>query len=726
MNVDANPLVLVLQNATKRIKLEIYDDEDNPVDASELTLQVQTLGGQTVLMDSFTTPPPGGTRIVRTDVGKYYIRWGDRAAAVNVPTQTETRTLQRYLFSWEVVGPNGTDEEQRVQTIDVISAFMLDRIRAFREQIDKSRKAVSVEPTDFCPLGYTDGMLLEYLRGGMTIINSYQPYPTWCSVESFPDRFLQNLFDAALIVGVNAQTLYAVDSDIEQWCFVSDTPVTLADGSRRPIQCINVGDRVLDRLGNTQTVEAAWCEGQPDELVEIELWGKRKFTCTPQHAWPAWSWVRTCRCHCGEPVKPGKLFKLGHHTRVAPLEMIHVRGGKGNTPTRQCVPADYEPRQRLRADELRVGDFLLVPRRFAPIETDVTSDEARLLGYYAAEGCPIYSRAKDAEDQWANLSFSFAEDEVDTWIADIEAIAQRGGFVVERGLSSYAASVDLRTVSNFDRCPKIKRLVDLARRHVGNGALTKSLSPEVMRWPLELKREFVRGALRGDGYQSWCVTNKSGRPERAFGVGYSTSSPTLCAQLQLILAQLGFPTRLVINKERESQRASRRRRDNTRIRGKKNYVLRIPPPYAFDLADLVWGEDSLSDLFTHGREGWAMPRPECMIDEEFIYIPIKRITRVANKSPVFNLTISGDHSYMVQDVATYNSDQGNAFVINHQPKLAAFSAALAQRLDKLIPSMKLHFVSSGSVKIEAGPSFRINALVQMSPNGALFRNAFLR
>lgn len=70
------------------------------------------------------------------------------------------------------------------------------------------------------------------------------------------------------------------------------------------------------------------------------------------------------------------------------------------------------------------------------------------------------------------------------------------------------------------------------------------------------------------------------------------------------------------------------------------------------------------------------------------------------------------------------SDQGNTFVIQHQPQLVQYLNWLAQRLDKMIPMMKLNFVTSGSLHIEAGPNFRLTQLLQAAPHGSLFRNTF--
>lgn len=77
------------------------------------------------------------------------------------------------------------------------------------------------------------------------------------------------------------------------------------------------------------------------------------------------------------------------------------------------------------------------------------------------------------------------------------------------------------------------------------------------------------------------------------------------------------------------------------------------------------------------------------------------------------------------DIPSWN-DQGNAFVIQHQPQLAAFLNTLIARLDKLIPMFKLNFVSSGSLHVQAGPNYRLAQLFNAAPSGSLFRNIYFR
>lgn len=76
------------------------------------------------------------------------------------------------------------------------------------------------------------------------------------------------------------------------------------------------------------------------------------------------------------------------------------------------------------------------------------------------------------------------------------------------------------------------------------------------------------------------------------------------------------------------------------------------------------------------------------------------------------------------DIPNYN-DQGTAFVISHQPQLAQFLNALTQRLDRMIPMMKLQLITPGSLHVQMGPNYRLTQLVQAAPNGSLFRGTFL-
>lgn len=77
------------------------------------------------------------------------------------------------------------------------------------------------------------------------------------------------------------------------------------------------------------------------------------------------------------------------------------------------------------------------------------------------------------------------------------------------------------------------------------------------------------------------------------------------------------------------------------------------------------------------------------------------------------------------DIPQYSA-QGTSFVIDHQPRLAAYLSQLAQWLDKIIPISKQKLMRSGTLHVQMGPNYRLTTLLGMSPSGALFRNMFFR
>lgn len=217
--VNSRPSEIILQNTDQRVDILVVDTNGLAVNATALSLYVTDLGG-TVLLDTEFLPtlsspqriyqPPG-------TVGQYYVLWGDPSAAANMPDQTETAITQDLLFRWTVQVGAGNETIYQIQNVRIVSAYVMSMLGSFRLLIDKTAKEVSDNPQDPCYLGYTDWMLIDFLLGGLTYINAYQPYPVWCSLEEFPRIHLQVLFESALRVGLLSQELFAVDTDVESW-----------------------------------------------------------------------------------------------------------------------------------------------------------------------------------------------------------------------------------------------------------------------------------------------------------------------------------------------------------------------------------------------------------------------------------------------------------------------------------------------------------------------------
>lgn len=221
--INANPVELVKLNTRERIDIALFDDDDNPIDASELRLTVTDLGDSVLYEDDFFDPPTNGGRIVKPTgtTGRYYIEWGDPNASQNTPNQTETNAPGDLIFCWQVVGAAGTEEENVVQVAKVVTSRTMRLLPYFRLLLDKVVKEVDDDPDSPCFLGYTDAMLIMFLEGGLETINAYQPYPCFQTLDHFcaltRDKYKQILLEAGLLAGVISQQLFAVDTDIPNY-----------------------------------------------------------------------------------------------------------------------------------------------------------------------------------------------------------------------------------------------------------------------------------------------------------------------------------------------------------------------------------------------------------------------------------------------------------------------------------------------------------------------------
>lgn len=220
--VNAKPSSLALINSVECIDLAVSDANGTLVDATGLKLQIRDLGDNIIYADDFFNPPtpPGVTRIMHTSVGRYHFPLGDQTLfplTPGGPPNMETARQGRLLFIWTVTGPADSCPTTIVQVVEVITARTMMLANDLRGLIDKSAKIVSDNPEDPCYLGYTDGMLVQYLRGGLETWNMYEPYPTWCTLDEFPLQYEEGLLEASLLRGVLAQEIFAIDTDIPNY-----------------------------------------------------------------------------------------------------------------------------------------------------------------------------------------------------------------------------------------------------------------------------------------------------------------------------------------------------------------------------------------------------------------------------------------------------------------------------------------------------------------------------
>lgn len=266
-------------------------------------------------------------------------------------------------------------------------------------------------------------------------------------------------------------------------CFLPGTPVTLADGTRIPIEDVRAGDRVLTHTGRTAEVLETSVHEHEDDVYRIDVQGLQ-----------------------------APIVATGNH----PFWVVDPETSDG----RWCD-----------ADKLTPGAFLRCPameQSRIQEHADVQNDFARLVGYFISEGNYIKAYDGPHKGKRVGLEFSFSIEE-QRYVDEVVSLLRKYG----NDPSVYTRPTRNITVIKDYRC------IDLVERMfalVGQHAIDKTLSSEIFEWPREAQLHFIGTWLNGDGYSihdakhSWS--------------GITTASVNLRDQLSQLLANLGIPHRL--------------------------------------------------------------------------------------------------------------------------------------------------------------------------------------
>ena len=270
--------------------------------------------------------------------------------------------------------------------------------------------------------------------------------------------------------------------DVSMGCFTAGTLVTLKDGTRKPIEQIQVGDLVLTHRGRPRLVTKTHRRLYRGDLYAIKAEAHRTIRCTHQHPFYA--------------VPEAQVKRKDDHANLR----WSVAGG--------ILP------EWAHAECLDLDHYLLAPVPCEELQSPSYGPAfARLLGYYLAEGhllrnkkgelCGIEltTHRNDAvHDEIENLCREFGTKNPPAWHARENS---------ENSLGIYI----------FD-----ENLAVLCRLHAGEYSEQKALSPDIMDWRKDWQLELLGAYANGDG----CGSEDG-------SLGFSTSSEQLAWQVQLLL-----------------------------------------------------------------------------------------------------------------------------------------------------------------------------------------------
>lgn len=391
--------------------------------------------------------------------------------------------------------------------------------------------------------------------------------------------------------------------DVSMGCLPKGSPVFCADGRRVPIEMIKEGDTVLTHKGRDRRVTSVMVRPHKGVIYHVKAYGHRNaLVLTGEH--PLWV-IRQDETKCRPSSKD---VNRGRKQCVCIPEAASVKVG--------CIGCTTEPRYQfdwVRTDEVQEGDYLAIPVPNYETSVRFTADQARLLGYYLAEGFVLRTKAGSP------MGVQFCTNLWET--GTHEELYQLGDRLGLNVTEYNAEDRSGKYISIWDRS-----LAELCTAHCGEGALTKRLSRDLLGADSETLLLLLGAYANGDG---GCYKGS---------LYFSTASEELSEQLRLATARCGMiasvseivhkPSKLVPKETIEFQ-----------------VWVGTDTAWKLTTSRYVFGESArlCSKRFFYTYEGVT-----------YLVTPIESVEEVLYDDDVYNFGVEEDESYLVEGLAVHN------------------------------------------------------------------------
>lgn len=412
-------------------------------------------------------------------------------------------------------------------------------------------------------------------------------------------------------------------------CFDKGTKIKLADSSVKNIEDMRVGDYAITHTGQKQRVTECLKRNTIKEIFEIRPEGYTKpMRLTANH--PVFAVKRNDVMCPAAPTQP--CWPDVECTRAR--EYTRKDGTVGiSKELKECPEISWDF-QWIFAKDLEAGDYVFTPVDMEVNEefsSSITPEWARLMGYYASEGC-LEKNTKKGGDKIIGLSVA----NTDSWI--VEDVCHLAKTI--RGKDSAVKKIKIQHEGD-KQCYSVKIWdTELARKfkeHCGEYSRGKKLSPEFMQASPELQLQFLEAYINGDGH----VSNHTGSGNR---ISIATVSEAMAHQLLSICHRNGMAASLY---ERDVKPGLSSRVAN------KNQACHLYEVWI----SLSEAHDKINGLCPSKQSRIIRPR-RIIRRRRFwnggIIQKIASVERLPFDDYVYNLEVEGDHSYVADNVAVHN------------------------------------------------------------------------
>lgn len=468
-------------------------------------------------------------------------------------------------------------------------------------------------------------------------------------------------------------------------CFTPKCRVLMADGTYLPISEVQSGDFVYTHKGRVQEVINSQIRYKKEFIKQISFEGYSSIVeVTKNHPILTLKTQETCNCGCGELLPKYKEgshrannWKVKYHNRFINSHSQKVWNSNPNAKTHNI--ANKESMQSARSfdekdliwkdsQDLTEGDVVLLP---CPIKEKKTKDcsmaKARLIGYFAAEGC--FSRRNG---KLYSVTFSFGLHEKDTYVKEVCRL-------LKRAFKDAKVCVTPRIKGNVCfvtiRNPRIAKWF---YKYCGEYSHKKKFHTDVLNWPKEYIKHVLGAYVNGDG----CFSTR--RPDARNGSivqssEMATVSRDLASQLHLMFTKIGVYSKCYA-KTGNNFGEIKQIIDGNRIPVQRHFLgeqveFNVLPTHwisisgsfipklqkYMDCPGLLHKRNANNLRFVNVENVYTnlldSENPEKNVhtnSNDYLVRKIKSITNSFYDGPVYNLQVKKDNSYIVEDVAVKN------------------------------------------------------------------------
>ena len=313
-----------------------------------------------------------------------------------------------------------------------------------------------------------------------------------------------------------------LDCKVHCDCFSGNVPVLMGDGTYRPIKEVNIGDEVYTHLGRIRKVKNIMSRSlnEGEKVYDITVQGfPGVITATENHPFYTLRGNDKCLCGCDTDIWKS----VYSHECSSPSLILDVKFSKGHYNKLIIVKDKSEGIfEWTYVKDLRNSEWFLTPWLEEDQNTiSPTSDFARLVGYYTAEGC--------IPKKGTSTRLTFNINEKETLGKDVLEICSKMGYKTK--IYNHPA----RKCFNIEI--QNKDFQNFCRNNIGCGSKNKTLSNVIMKWNNECLKNVFIGKILGDG---WIDPNR--------GMKYCSISFNLITQASTILNKLGIRNTISIHR----------------------------------------------------------------------------------------------------------------------------------------------------------------------------------